>query len=173
LVLNVSTDLDGFFEVSRVPSGQYEMTVFSPISGNQTTMVNVYDNETEIVKVEVGSILVGDGLTVSEIELDPSKPTVQVIDVDFLNNAPIDDIEDAEKIGNGITQDKNGDLSYRGSRPGSAVYYVDGMRIEGQLNIPLMAIREIEIYNGGIPAKYGDTVGGIVAIETKSFFDDY
>jgi hypothetical protein len=27
------------------------------------------------------------------------------------------------------------------------------------------------IYTGGIPAKYGDTMGGVVVLETKGYFD--
>jgi hypothetical protein len=29
------------------------------------------------------------------------------------------------------------------------------------------------VYSGGLPAKYGDTMGGVIVVETKSFFDMY
>ena len=28
-----------------------------------------------------------------------------------------------------------------------------------------------QVYPGGLPAKYGDVTGGVVAIDTKSYFD--
>jgi outer membrane receptor protein involved in Fe transport len=31
----------------------------------------------------------------------------------------------------------------------------------------------VSIYTGGLPAKYGDTTGGVVAVETKTYFDFY
>ena len=31
----------------------------------------------------------------------------------------------------------------------------------------------ITIYTGGLPARYGDVTGGVVAIETKSYYDLY
>jgi hypothetical protein len=29
------------------------------------------------------------------------------------------------------------------------------------------------VYAGGIPAKYGDAMGGVIVLETKSYFDLY
>lgn len=29
----------------------------------------------------------------------------------------------------------------------------------------------IKVYTGGIPARYGDVTGGVVAVETKGYFD--
>jgi hypothetical protein len=29
----------------------------------------------------------------------------------------------------------------------------------------------MRVYSGGIPAKYGDCSGGVIVIETKSYFD--
>jgi hypothetical protein len=40
-----------------------------------------------------------------------------------------------------------------------------------EMNIPGRAIGSIIAYSGGIPAKYGDFTGGVVVIETKSYFD--
>jgi outer membrane receptor protein involved in Fe transport len=39
--------------------------------------------------------------------------------------------------------------------------------------IPSSAIGSISVYTGGLPAKYGDTTGGVVVIETKSYMDLY
>ena len=39
--------------------------------------------------------------------------------------------------------------------------------------VPNEAINSFSVYTGGVPAKYGDVTGGIVAIETKSYFDLY
>jgi hypothetical protein len=31
----------------------------------------------------------------------------------------------------------------------------------------------MQLYTGGLPAKYGDTLGGVVVMESKSYFDLY
>lgn len=61
----------------------------------------------------------------------------------------------------------------RGSRPGDAVYYIDGVKCDDLSAVPGVAIGSMEAYTGGIPAKYGDTTGGVVILETKSYFDLY
>lgn len=64
------------------------------------------------------------------------------------------------------------DLYIRGARPTSTVYFVDGVKsIDGELNIPGSAMSNIKVYTGGIPARYGDVTGGVVAVETKGYFD--
>lgn len=60
-------------------------------------------------------------------------------------------------------------LSLSGSRPDATQYYVDGVKIIGELNIPQVGIEEVTLISGGLPAKYGDTTSGVVLITTKSF----
>lgn len=70
------------------------------------------------------------------------------------------------------TSDRGEELYFRGSRSGSVVYYIDGVKIYGSpLNIPSSGINNITVYTGGVPAKYGDSTGGYVIIDTKSFRD--
>jgi hypothetical protein len=61
----------------------------------------------------------------------------------------------------------------RGSRPGDAVYYIDGVKMTDMGSVPGVSVAGLEAYTGGIPAKYGDTTGGVVSLETKSYFDLY
>ena len=57
------------------------------------------------------------------------------------------------------------------SRPGQGAYYVDGMRLDGSLDIPTAAIYSMKIHNGGIPAAFGNTTSAVVVIETKSYYN--
>ena len=48
------------------------------------------------------------------------------------------------------------------------------MKIYGTVpTFPAVAISSYSVYTGGLPAKYGDTSGGVIEIETKSYFDLY
>jgi outer membrane receptor protein involved in Fe transport len=60
----------------------------------------------------------------------------------------------------------------RGSRPGSSSVYIDGMKVSDEMStLPSLGIGSMEIYTGGIPAKYGDVTGGVIMMTTKSYFD--
>jgi hypothetical protein len=74
-----------------------------------------------------------------------------------------------------IKSSPNGEeLYFRGSRSGSVIYFIDGVKIrENVPNIPSSGISSMSVYTGGLPAKYGDTTGGVVVIETKSYLEDY
>ncbi|MEA3443829.1 MAG: TonB-dependent receptor [Bacteroidota bacterium] len=68
--------------------------------------------------------------------------------------------------------DNGKEIHFRGSRSGSSVYYIDGVKQENLENsLPSGIIGSVTVYSGGIPAKYGDMTGGVVVIESKSYFD--
>jgi outer membrane cobalamin receptor len=72
------------------------------------------------------------------------------------------------------TGDRGEELYFRGSRAGSVVYYIDGVKVrENVPNIPSSGIASISVYTGGMPATYGDSTGGVVVINTKSFIQEY
>ncbi|MFY8138858.1 MAG: hypothetical protein ACOVMR_12165, partial [Flavobacteriales bacterium] len=57
---------------------------------------------------------------------------------------------------------------------GSVIYMIDGVKIrENVPNIPSCGISRMAVYTGGLPAKYGDTTGGVIVIETKNYLEDY
>jgi outer membrane cobalamin receptor len=68
-------------------------------------------------------------------------------------------------------KDEGGSINIRGSRDNATQYIVDGIRMNGNINIPRSAIQEITVISGGVPAIYGDATGGIVVISTKSGFN--
>jgi hypothetical protein len=63
-------------------------------------------------------------------------------------------------------------VNVRGSRNGDAIYIVDGVKVKGgDLSVPGGAIGSMTVYASGVPAAYGDFTGGVIIIETKSYFD--
>ena len=65
------------------------------------------------------------------------------------------------------------ELYFRGSRSDAMAYFVDGVKMSSLKGVPPDAVGSITVYTGGVPAKYGDFTGGVVAIETKTYFDLY
>ena len=72
-----------------------------------------------------------------------------------------------------IKKDEDGGLMFRGARKGDMIYMLDGIKSNEVFNVPSSAIGRITVYTGGLPAKYGDTLGGGIILETKSYFDLY
>jgi hypothetical protein len=84
--------------------------------------------------------------------------------------------DDLKKIISNFTPDSyatdDGALYFRGARDNDFVYYIDGMKQQGgDVNLPSIAIGSIQVYTGGVPARYGDFTGGCIVIETQSYFD--
>jgi hypothetical protein len=53
------------------------------------------------------------------------------------------------------------------------IYIVDGVKCSDVFNVPSVAISKMMVFTGGLPAKYGDTMGGAIVVETKGYFELY
>lgn len=74
----------------------------------------------------------------------------------------------------GVKVTENGEAYVRGSRADAINYYIDGMRMrDGFKSPPASAVASVAVYTGGVPAKYGDCTGGVVVVETQSYFSLY
>jgi outer membrane receptor protein involved in Fe transport len=104
---------------------------------------------------------------------DPARMTMTALQI-RTNATRKDPVSMIAKFTPGVTKAANGDgLYFRGSRTDAMCYYVDGVKMQTMTGVPPDAINSITVYTGGLPAKYGDVTGGVVAIETKSYFDLY
>ncbi|MDB2657484.1 von Willebrand factor type A domain-containing protein [Crocinitomicaceae bacterium] len=61
----------------------------------------------------------------------------------------------------------------RGARGDASNYYIDGVRVRSLPVIPQSSMNQITVWTGGVPASYGDFTGGIISVESKSYFDLY
>jgi hypothetical protein len=89
------------------------------------------------------------------------------------SSAKFDIISLVTTMSSEVKVDENGDLMFRGARKGDMIYMLDGMKSNEVFNVPSCSIANLMVYTGGIPAKYGDTLGGVIVVETKGYFDLY
>ncbi|MFH2094470.1 MAG: carboxypeptidase regulatory-like domain-containing protein [Bacteroidota bacterium] len=174
------TDENGFFSLKFLSQGYYKLNIryigYQPViindlyvrSGKITTINNVKMTE----GIELGTATVQAENIIKLI--DPDEPSV------ITTRGPeLEKMSDSRNLpkmilnlSTEIKSSENGkDIVIRGSRPGSSSYYVDGVKISDLSNVPGMGIASLSIYTGGIPAKYGDLTGGVVVVETKTYFD--
>lgn len=182
--IGTSTDFDGKFIIKPVPSGTY--SVHFSFTGKRKyikTDVRVKPDKIKYVEdvvledtslILVGAVIVGD----REKLIDPEEPSRVTIDQARLskivgagrgNNTLLDIAGEGSFKTSG-----DGEIYFRGSRSGQFITFVDGVKLRGNApKIPAGAYKSYTVYTGGLPAKYGDTMGGVVAIETKNYFDLY
>jgi len=68
--------------------------------------------------------------------------------------------------------DNGRDVHVRGARTTSTQFITDGIKsTTGGIGIPGGAVGSIKVYTSGVPAQYGDVAGGVIVVETKSYFD--
>ena len=87
---------------------------------------------------------------------------------DEIQDASTHDIKDIVDLTPGVTQG-----SFKGQRGNTVAYYIDGVKVRGELSVPRSSIREIRTITGALPAEYGDVLGGVVVITTKSGLNIY
>lgn len=179
-IYNTSTNYDGEFKISAVPAGIYTVNICKngdtlPVHNVKVLAEAVQDMGTIFYTnniLELPQAIVsakGDGgiklikgflplprLDATEIEKSPVK-----FDINSLVSSMTTDVQMAD----------DGSLVFRGARKGDMIYYVDGMKVVGELRLPSTAISNMMVYSGGLPAQFGDTMGGVVSIETKGYFE--
>lgn len=177
----VRTDYDGRFRISGIPAGtyflnirQYEDTMKNIIAevpmdgffqaGTIKFQSSIIDKEVINIIHDRNALRMVDGnlpvrtLTAKEIDKSPLK-----FDVKGLIASMSSEIRLAD----------DGSLAFRGARKNDMLYLVDGVKTSRIGSVPGCSIGRMMVYTGGLPAKYGDTMGGVVVMESKSYFDLY
>jgi hypothetical protein len=173
------TDADGRFRMSGIPSGKFKLTVASQGDTVKGVIVNVpLDGigNAGIIYLTGKSILLGDvnvSAVYQKLKLKINATPTFVLEAEEIARSPLKN--DPKGMIANATSDvqltEDGELVIRGSRKGDLLYMIDGIKMRQVMSVPSSAIKSMVIYTGGIPAKYGDTMGGVVVLETKGYFD--
>ena len=176
-----AADPDGKYVIKPVNAGTYSVYV-SALGYKKIQIIDVLVTSDKITYVnadlDVGAINIKgyDKIVYREPLINKDEPGVQHIPMIQLkrnpniNNSPIQAIT---SLTPDVTLAPNGkDVYVRGRRPASTQFITDGMKsITGNIGIPGQAIGSVKVYTGGVPARYGDVSGGVIVVETKSYFD--
>jgi hypothetical protein len=173
------TDPDGRFRISAVPAGIYKVmfiyggdTVYAP-----KDVEVVPDGYGDVGKVEFAqtqkSTDLGEIKIIDKIVLTKGEAPVSVLKAKDIKYSPDKFNVKGMVVGMNpeVRQTEDGSLVFRGARKGDLIYYIDGVKMNDVFNPPSSAINYIMVYSGAIPAKYGDTNGGVIVVETKGYFD--
>ena len=183
---STTTDSNGGYRINGLPQGKYSFTIqasgFESFSdegvsltqssaANQFTLAATGGNSSDIVVI-AGRVAVPDF---------DRNTTGTVIDVaDVAERVPVArDLTSIALLSPGSVQGGAsgtfGNLpSINGASVSENVYYVNGLNITqfrnglGAVTVPFDFYQSVEIKNGGIPAEFGRTTGGVINATTKS-----
>lgn len=174
-------DLDGRFRISAIPAGTYLLNV----KKGQDTLQNVIVDVPMDGFANTGVLMLGERITEKGGVFASAKGKgIVLID----GNLPVATLSAKEidkspakfnikglvtSMSSDVRQTEDGSLVFRGARKGDMIYLMDGVKTRDAGSVPGCSIGRMMVYTGGLPAKYGDTLGGVVVMESKSYFDLY
>lgn len=171
-------DIDGNFHIREIPAGTYNLRIsFIGYASVNLSKVEVTSDKITLL----GNIQLGFSDTLDIVDIPYVEPILNVDNPTKISKT-YKELKHSPNIRNAgaliqsfspeIKMSEDGkELYFRGSRKNSTIYFVDGVKTESPSVIPGVAIGSMSVYTGGIPAKYGDTTGGVVIMETKSYYD--
>ncbi|HEX7191286.1 MAG TPA: TonB-dependent receptor [Thermoanaerobaculia bacterium] len=176
------TTTDGAFSFTNVPFNPYEIRVeaqgFGPVRQSVDVHSAVPVEKTITMKVaELSeSISVTATQTVAQLETDNSESHVD-IDKSYIAKAPAAVASRAmEQIVTstpGFAKDENGRFHFQGAHSQSE-YVIDGQTISDQTGVTFSnsidpgIAQGIEIIYGNVPAEFGEKMGAVINLTTKS-----
>lgn len=174
------TDLDGRFRITGIPAGEYDMNIKLMQDTMKGIAVNVpMDGFHQAGKIVFkAKVIELDGLVVTanhDMKLVYGSLPIRELTSEEIEQSPVkfSVSQLAASINSDVKIADDGELIFRGARKGDMIYILDGIKGREINNVPSCAIGRMMVYTGGLPAKYGDTLGGVVVLETKSYFDLY
>ena len=179
-----STDINGFFNITKIPDGNYEVYVTS--LGYDTIRENVTLHKNEVVNKkyyleESSVVLSAVNITADKIEArTETKTSVINITPRVITRIPTmggqADLAQYLQVIPGVifTGDQGGQLYIRGGSPIQNKVLLDGMVVYNPFHsIGLFSvfdtdiIRNAEIYTGGFGAEYGGRISSVMDITTR------
>ncbi len=175
------TDYDGRFRITGIPAGTYILGV----KYYEDTMKNIIVQVPMDGFFQAGELKFESTIAVlgpveaiyyrDKIQLIDGNLPVRTITAEEIDKSPLK--FDVKGLISSMTSEvrmmEDGELVFRGARKGDMLYLMDGVKTANVGNVPGCSIGRMMVYTGGLPAKYGDTLGGVVVMESKSYFDLY
>ncbi len=186
------TDADGRYSVPLLVPGTYtakaELQGFKSVQ-QQNVIVRLGQSIEVPLKMEVGGVAETIEVTASSPTVDTRSTTVgAVLDSEMLKNVPVGRrFSDALYLAPGVTSSGSAGSANPSMGGGSGLdnqYVVDGVNITntgygalGSYSIifgslgngtPYDFIKEVQVKTGGYEAEYGQAIGGVVNVVTKS-----
>ncbi|HYY58390.1 MAG TPA: carboxypeptidase regulatory-like domain-containing protein, partial [Pyrinomonadaceae bacterium] len=174
------TDAQGSFKLVNIPFNSYTVRVVA--EGFEATEQHIDMESAVPLNLDVNLSVGATNVTVTvEADADHAEHDKISTDTDITQSlierqagaAPSRGIEAIVASAPGLAPDDNGRLHPRGSES-QVQYVVDGIPITENLSaifstsLDARTLRTVEVMTGGIPAEFGDKLGAVVNVNTRS-----
>ena len=168
-----TSDFDGKYMITPLSPGEYDVVV-SVVGYAKKTIQGVIINfetttrldikitsTTEMLEevviydkplIEIDQTSTGAKLTAKEIELLPTRNINAIVNT----------------TGGVFSSDDGEAVIIAGTRSGATQYHLNGVKLFDTPVVPKTALADLTIIRSGIPAQYGDLLGGVISMTTKT-----
>jgi outer membrane receptor for ferrienterochelin and colicin len=168
-----TSDFDGKYSIRPIEPGRYDVKA-TYVGYRPLLIQNVVVSANQIrfldVKMEPTAIALD--------EFEVREYAIPLIDKDQTSSGATVTAEEIAKMPNrsanaiavsvgGVFSADGERGSVRGQRAEGTIMYIDGIRVRGSSSLPEAAIEQVSVILGGVPAQYGDAVGGIINVTTR------
>ncbi len=167
-----TTDENGNFTINTEPNSQLKVSYL----GYQSAIFTVTEPSNIEIPLEAANINI-ETFEVMEYRTplisDDATNSVEIYSEDIRKMAAYNV---GSLMGNisGIDISEEGEtIHIRGARDNTTAIFVDGVRVSSMQSVARSDIEEIMVYEGGIPAQYGDLTGGVIDIRTHGYNNYY
>lgn len=173
LITGTETDADGNYFLSDVQPGTYDMEAsYVGYTTQRQTGIIIKAGRTNRV-----NFVLSDDANILDLGIEIKEYKVPLIEIDNTTQGttvtaekiralPTKQVNAIAATSAGISSRDGGDISVRGSRSNETVYFLDGVRVTGNL-IPQSEIEQLQVVIGGIEARYGDVTGGVISLTSR------
>ncbi len=173
LITGTETDMEGNYFISDVQPGTYDMEAsYVGYASQRQTGIVIKAGRTNRVNFQLSddAVLLDLGVEIKAykvplIEIDNTTQGATVT-AEKIRALPTKQVNAIAATSAGISSQDGGAISVRGSRSNETVYFLDGVRVTGNL-IPQSEIEQLQVVIGGIEARYGDVTGGVISLTSR------
>lgn len=144
-VTGSSTDFDGRYTIKPIPSGVYDVTV-SYVGYNSLKVKGIRINSN---KISFADIVLNPGVKLEAFEvIEYQRPLIDMdggfsggtVSRDDVTKMPGRNANSIAATVGGVQESGYGTTTIRGSREGNTFYYIDGIKVRGNTNLPKAAL---------------------------------
>ncbi|MFN0201894.1 MAG: TonB-dependent receptor domain-containing protein [Bacteroidia bacterium] len=169
------TDDNGVYSIQPVEPGKYDVKVQVLEVVQMVTGVEVNVGETRNLDVafQQKTDATIDEVLIIEFKRPPFSKEAKsgsVVNGEEFQKMGTRNIQALAAITPGVYagDENDGAIAIKGARASATTYFVDGVKIRGNVNLPQKAIGQFEVITGGTPPEFGDFTGGAVNITTAA-----
>ncbi len=184
LIGGTESDADGNYKYKPLEPGLYDVVVME--SGHQSkkiTGVKVVPGDATYLNVKMTSntfteVVVNGKLIVEDYTKTGAETNVYSMKsldaTELMQNSAFERGGDlmtvVSTLASDVVEDASGGFHFRGGRSDANGVYIDGVKSLDMGTIPSLSLENVTVFTGGVPAMYGDVLGGVVIVTTKSYF---